>query len=139
MAERSLVLFVCLHGSAKSLIAAEQFNRLAVERGLALRAASAATEPDEAVPPHVVTGLRGDGFDVSGYRPQRLTRDLAAPARMAVTFESDLGDYLPAGCPVERWTVPAVSDGYALARGAIRECVERLVASLAASIDHVVG
>ena len=132
MSERSLVLFVCLHGSAKSLIAAEQFNRLAKQRGLALRAVSAATEPDEAVPPHVVTGMRGDGFDVSGYRPQRLSRDLAAPARVAVSFEPDLGPYLPAGCPMEHWSVPAVSGGYAVARDAIRERVERLIERLAA-------
>ena len=32
------VSFVCLHGSAKSLIAAEYFNRLAIERNLPLRA-----------------------------------------------------------------------------------------------------
>jgi len=28
------VLFVCLHGSAKSVIASEHFRRLAAERGL---------------------------------------------------------------------------------------------------------
>jgi hypothetical protein len=38
------VAFVCLHGSAKSLIAAEYFNRVAIERKLPLRATS---KPEE--------------------------------------------------------------------------------------------
>jgi protein-tyrosine-phosphatase len=62
MPEQSLVLFVCLHASAKSLIAAEYFNKLAAERRLPFRAISAGTEPDNAVPPHVVAGMRGDGL-----------------------------------------------------------------------------
>jgi protein-tyrosine-phosphatase len=56
------VLFVCLHGSAKSLIAAEYFNRLAAARGLAARAASAGTEPDDAIPRRVTQGLGADGM-----------------------------------------------------------------------------
>ena len=36
-----VIAFVCLHGSAKSLIAAEYLNRAAAERGLALRATAA--------------------------------------------------------------------------------------------------
>jgi len=134
MSERGLVLFVCLHGSAKSLIAAEFFNRLAVASGLALRAASAGTEPDDSVPAHVVAAMRSDGCDVSRYRPQRLNREIATFAFAAITFEPDLSPYLPEGCPVERWTVPAVSDGYAAARDAIRERVERLITRLAAEL-----
>jgi len=132
MSEPSLVLFVCLHASAKSLIAAEYFNQLAAERKLPFRALSAGTEPDDAVPPHVVAGMKGDGFDVSRVAPKRLTRDLAAPARIAITFEPDLGPYVGSTCRVERWSVPAVSDDYAIARDAIKARVERLVAGLAA-------
>src|SRR5579864_5294441 len=130
MPEQSLVLFVCLHASAKSLIAAEYFNRLAAERRLPFRAISAGTEPDDAVPPHVVSGMRGDGYDVSRRVPERLTRELAAPARVAITFEPDLEPYVGQACRVERWDVPAVSDGYAVARDAIGARVHRLIAGL---------
>jgi arsenate reductase (thioredoxin) len=132
MTEPSLVLFVCLHASAKSLIAAEYFNKLAAERRLPFRAVSAGIEPDAAVPPHVVAGMRGDGCDVSHRVPERLTRELAAPARIAISFEPDLGPYVRSTCRVERWDVPAVSDDYAIARDAIRVRVDRLVAGLAA-------
>ncbi|WP_189043981.1 hypothetical protein [Aliidongia dinghuensis] len=43
------IAFVCLHGSAKSLIAAEYLNRAARERGLPLTATTAGPEPDAAV------------------------------------------------------------------------------------------
>lgn len=126
------IVFVCLHGSAKSLIAAEYLNRLAEERGLPFRAVSAGTEPDDSVPLHVVAGMRNDGFDVSRRVPERLTRELAEPARVAISFEPDLGAYVGSTCRVERWDVPAVSDDYAIARDAIRARVDRLVADLAA-------
>jgi len=131
MPEQSLVLFVCLHASAKSLIAAEYFNKLAAERRLPFRAISAGTEPDNAVPPHVVAGMRGDGYDVSRRIPLTLTRELAAPARVAITFEPDLEPYVGSACRVERWAVPAVSDDYTVARDAIWARVDRLVAALA--------
>jgi hypothetical protein len=67
---RPTVLFVCLHGSAKSLIAAEYFNRLAAARGIGARATSAGTEPDDTIPPHVTRGLGDDGIDVAGRRPR---------------------------------------------------------------------
>ena len=52
------VAFVCLHGSAKSLIAAEYFNRIATERNLPLRATTSGPEPDNGVPENVVAGLK---------------------------------------------------------------------------------
>src|SRR6202007_2541620 len=88
-------------------------------------------EPDSAVPPHVVAGMRGDGFDVSRRVPERLTRELAAPARLAISFEPDLEPYVGSPCRVERWEVPAVSDDYAAARDAIWGRVERLGAAFA--------
>lgn len=59
------VLFVCLHGSAKSVIAAAYFERLVVQRGVDVRAMSAGVEPDAEIPsgvmphamPDVTTGL----------------------------------------------------------------------------------
>lgn len=51
------IVFVCVHGSGKSLIAAEYFRRLAAQRGLDVRAKSLAPEPDSEVPPKVVQSL----------------------------------------------------------------------------------
>jgi arsenate reductase len=87
------VLFVCPHGAAKSVIAAEHFAGLARAAGHHVDAVSAGVEPDEQIPPHVVQGLADDGFDLgAGSLPRRLLR----------------------------WDgIPAVSDGYEPARDAI--------------------
>ena len=130
MSGQNLVLFVCLHASAKSLIAAEYFNKRAAEQGLPFRAVSAGTDPDKSVPPHVVAGMRDDGYDVSARTPLRLTRDLAGPARIAITFEPDLGPYVDPRCRVERWQVPAVSEDYEVASATIRGRVDALISSL---------
>lgn len=56
------VLFVCLHGAAKSVIAASYFQRLAAERGVKVRAVFAGTEPEPEVarhrPPRAATPAR---------------------------------------------------------------------------------
>ena len=66
------VVFVCLHGSAKSLMAAEYFRRLAAQRSVTIDVTSAGIDPSPEVPPSVVTGLLEDGIDVRGYRPRHV-------------------------------------------------------------------
>ena len=46
-AHAPVVLFMCPHGAAKSLMASAYFQKLAKERGLNVRVDSAGTEPDE--------------------------------------------------------------------------------------------
>jgi protein-tyrosine-phosphatase len=114
------VLFVCLHGSAKSLIAAEYFNRLASARGLPVRATSAGTEPDDAIPPRVTQGLGADGIDVQGRQPRRPTQADVDGSVVVVTFACDLGDLASRAPRIERWDdVPAVSEDFKRARDVI--------------------
>lgn len=129
--EPSKVVFVCLHGAAKSVIAASIFDRLAAARGLALRATFAGTEPDPEIPPAVVRNLRAEGADVAGVRPRLVTREELSAAARVVSFGCDLGGL---GAPAaDRWDdVPAVSEDYAKARDAIAMRVGRLVDGLAA-------
>jgi len=125
------VLFVCLHGSAKSVIASEHFRRLAAERGLIADTSSAGTEPDAEIPPGVVRGLRGDGIDPSGLRPQGVTRADLERASRVVAFACDLTDMAPPGLTIERWDdVPAVSEDYGRARNVIAARVRGLVDQL---------
>ena len=114
------VLFVCLHGSAKSLIAAEYFNRLASTRGLPARATSTGTEPDDAIPPRVTQGLGADGIDVQGRQPRRPTQADVDGSVVVVTFACDLGDLASRAPRIERWDdVPAVSEDFKRARDVI--------------------
>src|SRR2546422_954247 len=45
------VLFACLHGAAKSVVAATHFRRLAGARGLAVTATAVGTEPEAELTP----------------------------------------------------------------------------------------
>ena len=114
------VLFVCLHGSAKSLIAFEHFRRLAQQRDVEVQADWAGIEPDAEIPPRVVQGLLGDGIDVRGRRPRQVTRADLELASRVVTFGCEIGALEASGLARERWDdVPAVSEGYTPARDLI--------------------
>jgi hypothetical protein len=129
-AARPRVVFVCLHGAAKSVIGAAHFRRLAQARGLAVDAVAAGTEPDAELTPAAVKGLAGESLSVAPTRPRPVTLyDLTAAMRI-VSFGCDLT--ARGGPPVERWDdVPAVSAGYQAARDQIVGRVERLVTELA--------
>lgn len=86
-----LIVFVCEHGSAKSLVAASFFERMAKERGIVVRAVSRGTAPDASVPAAVVEALRGDGFDVAAFKPQRLKEADVLAADRVVAIGVDLG------------------------------------------------
>ncbi|HEY7541856.1 MAG TPA: hypothetical protein VIF11_17060 [Methylomirabilota bacterium] len=130
---RPRVRFVCLHGSAKSLIAAEYFNRLASSRGLDASATAAGTEPDDAIPPRVVSGLAGDGIDVAERRPRRPTAADVAGSTVVVTFACDLGELTAGARRLEHWDdLPAVSEDFAKGGDAI-------VARVTALLDSAVS
>ena len=127
------VLFVCLHGAAKSVLAAADFKRLAAERGLAVTADSAGTEPDPAIAPGVVAALHAEGVELGQRRPRRVTAADTARADRVITFGCELGEATPTAVPVERWDdVPAVSETLPLARAAIRRHLDRLLDECAA-------
>jgi arsenate reductase (thioredoxin) len=126
------ILFVCLHGAAKSVLAAADFRRLAAARGIPIHATSAGTEPDPEIAPAVVRALEDDGAHLDGQRPRRVSRADVAGASRVVAFGCDLSGVAVPGVPVEQWNdIPAVSDGLPAARQAIRARLERLLEEVA--------
>src|SRR5882757_3939340 len=59
---KTTVVFVCLHGSVKSQMAAAHFNRIARERGLPFTAISRGIEVDTSIPTRIRDGLNLDGL-----------------------------------------------------------------------------
>lgn len=98
------VLFACVHNAGRSQMAAALFN-LAADPDKA-QARSAGTRPGAAVHPEVREAMHELGVDLSGARPQLLTADLAAGARMLVTM--GCGEECPYVPGVERddWALP---------------------------------
>ena len=127
------IVFVCEHGNVKSLIAREWFNRLARERGLAVRAVSRGLSPEPDVPAPIAERLRGDGFDVRGFRPQVLAREALLGASRLVVIGSEPPSWVAAeGVAVERWDgIPPASENYQASRDALRDRIVALLESLA--------
>lgn len=123
------VLFVCEHGSAKSVVAAAHFNRLASERGLDARAISRGTDPDAAAHPAAIAGLAADGLQ-PGSQPRPLEQNDLDMALRVITF-AELPPPFAAPAGVVVWSVPPVSEDYEQSREAILQRLELLVADLA--------
>jgi protein-tyrosine-phosphatase len=133
MSTHTRILFVCLHGAAKSVLAATDCQRLAVERGLDVTADFAGTEPDAAVAPGVVRALLTEGIDLTDRRPRKVTRGDTAAVSRVVAFGCDLSHVAAPGVPIEQWTdVPPVSHDLPVARAVIRQHLERLLDECAA-------
>jgi len=110
------VVFVCEHGSAKSVVAARQLARLAAGRGLRIQAVARGVRPDERIADAARAGLRSDGLDAGDEAPRALSSDDLRGAAVVVSFGQDVSA-LAGPTPVERWDdAPAVSEDYARAR-----------------------
>ena len=125
------VVFVCEHGSAKSIIAAAEFKRMAIEKGLDLNILARGTNPDAEIPKIVRDGLKADGHDVGALKPTKVSeKDLRGAAKI-VSFGPDLTQWLTDGAMVADWSAtPSVSEDYARAREYIRKQLETLVKDL---------
>lgn len=127
MNQNSIIVFVCEHGAAKSVIAAAFFNKLAGELGLNLQAVARGTNPDQTLSPQAVTGLRKDGLSPGESAPQKLSVADVEAAQRVVTFCELPVKYLGQAV-IERWEgVPPVSEDYEKARDAIIEQIGHLL------------
>jgi arsenate reductase len=105
----AIVLFVCKANAGRSQISQALFDRAAGGRHRALSAGSEA-DPDGRVHPQVVDAMRELGIDVSGRRPQPLTRELAEQADVVVTMGcGDACPYIP-GKRYLDWDLPDPKD-----------------------------
>jgi protein-tyrosine-phosphatase len=129
------VVFICEHGSAKSLIAREWFDRLARERGLSVRAVSLGVTPDAAVPGPIVEALGKDGFDVHAFVPNRVDAAALGGASRIVAIGLEQPGALPVqpDHALEVWDgIPPASLRYEATRDALKEHIEALLDRLEA-------
>ena len=116
---KPVILFVCEHGAAKSIIAATYFNKLAEQQNVNIQAIARGTNPDQELSPKTVAGLRADGLSPAGQVPEKLSEVDVANAQQIVTF-CELPEEYQNRIDIETWEgVPAVSENYEEARDAI--------------------
>lgn len=119
MNQKFLVIFVCEHGAAKSVLAAAYFNKLAVEANLASRAIARGTNPDSELSPKTLEGLCRDGLSPTETVPQKLTLADLESADLIISF-CELPDEFQDKVMLEQWNdIPPVSEDYEKARNQI--------------------
>ena len=119
MSENKMVIFVCEHGAAKSVIAAIYMNKFAQEKGLRIQVLARGTSPDAGLSGYAVAGLLADGLIPNHFTPQKLSAEEVEAADRVIAF-CDLTDVDPMKNNIEYWdSVPAVSEDYAKARDII--------------------
>jgi len=120
------VLFVCRHGAAKSVLAAEDFRALAVERGLKIEAVAAGLDPDAQIASVLIEAVTSG--DLSKHTPRAVTSADVAVASRVITFDLMPDELVVGRTPVERWDdIPSVSQDVHAARDAIRRHLDPLI------------
>jgi len=127
--ESKKIVFVCTHGAARSPIAAAYFNKLAKENDLNFEGVFRGTQPDKVLSNETISGLTKDGFEVSNWKPEKVSIQDLDKAYKVVTFDCTEPSRNPSKT-VEWNGTPSISKDYNAARGAIKENVEQLIAKL---------
>jgi arsenate reductase (thioredoxin) len=122
-----VIIFVCEHGAAKSILAAAYFNKLARELGLDLRAIARGTNPDHELSPQTLKGLSQDGVAPTEPVPQKLTEADMQSAQQVITF-CELPTEYQGQAIVEEWNdIPPVSENYEKARDVIIKRIRQML------------
>src|SRR5581483_901308 len=128
-----VIVFVCEHGAARSIVSAAYFNKLAEERHLNLRAIARGTNPDKEIAPSVTQGLKNAGLAAGESAPKKISQADLAGAKRVIAFCELPADY-SGSVPVEHWDgVPSLSEDYGKARDFLLERVNRLLDELKAA------
>ncbi len=126
MKQNPVVVFVCEHGAAKSILAAAYFNQQAREKHLGLSAIARGLHPDLEISSKTIAGLLEDGLTPTESIPTKLTRAETTSARLVFSFCRLPEDYRQ-NANIEYWNgIPPVSEDYIQARDAILERLREL-------------
>ena len=113
------IVFVCLHGSVKSQVAAAHFNCIAKERGLPLVAISRGIAVDPSIPASIRQGLAADGLIPPDDVPVPLASADTTGAIEVFAFDEVPNDR-KGSREVTYWSdVPPATKDYVVARDAI--------------------
>ena len=127
MLKPSLIVFVCEHGAAKSILAATYFNKLAIASNLNMRAIARGTNPEAKLSPKTIEGLHEDGLTPAESAPQKLTLSDIEAAEKIISF-CELPEEYGNKASYEYWSdIPPVSENYANARDLIVTKLEAIL------------
>lgn len=129
--EIKTIVFVCLHGSVNSQMAAAYFNKTAKERGLPYIAMSRGIYVHRSIPVRILDGLALDGL-VPTNSPQELTVADATGANKILAFDA-VPEERKGDASVTYWSgVPLGINDYEAAREEIVRRIDDLLSTLSA-------
>jgi arsenate reductase (thioredoxin) len=131
-AQTPVVLFMCPHGAAKSVMASAYFQQLAKERGLIVRVDAAGTEPEPALSKAVVAHLEKNHYAIPIEKPRAATAADMNTADVVIAMGCDLSKLPAPRGELKNWNVPDFSVNFDAAEQAIRDQVTQLVEELVA-------
>jgi protein-tyrosine-phosphatase len=126
-AKTPVVLFMCPHGAAKSVMASAYFQKLAKERGLNVRVDAAGTEPEPALSKSVVAHLQKNNYAIPIEKPRAATAADMSGADVVISMGCDLSKLPAPKGQLKSWNVPDFSANFDAAEQAIRDQVTKLV------------
>ncbi|HEY0987387.1 MAG TPA: hypothetical protein VGD80_10065 [Kofleriaceae bacterium] len=133
MAAPNEVVFVCEHGAAKSVVASQYFNKLAAERGLAIRSIARGADPQAELSISAVKGLKEDGLPPTAGAPRPLTASDVRGSARVIAFDCEQPAMKALRGMDACWDdVPATGEDYVRARDRIRAHVESMVGDMVA-------
>lgn len=129
-AQQRKIVFVCEHGSAKSVIAATYFNKLAKEKNLPWEAVSRGTNPDQEISPKTKQLLTQDNLLDKSFVPQKLSQEDVDAAEQVILFYA-LPETIQRKNNIQNWQeIQAVNDDYETLRNDIVSKIKPLIDSL---------
>ena len=129
--DKQTIMFVCLHGSATSQMAAAHFNQIASERSLPYVAISRGIDAGSSIPTRIRDGLSLDGLTPLNEVPKPLTPDEAGTVIKVIAFDA-VPDSKRGLAKVDYWSdVPPAIKDYAAARDLVVQHIDRLIPVLA--------
>ncbi|SHH25155.1 Protein-tyrosine-phosphatase [Chryseolinea serpens] len=129
-AQVQTIVFVCEHGSAKSVIAATYFNKFAKEKNIPWQAVSRGTHPDAEISPKTKKLLTEDNLLDKSFIPKKLSQADVDTTRQVILFCS-LPPTLQGNGKTSHWEVNAVNDDFQKLRNDIISRITPLIDSLA--------
>ena len=131
LAQTKTIVFVCEHGSAKSIIAASYFNKLAKEKNIPWQAVSRGHSPDEKISEKTKTLLAGDKLLDDTFVPQQISQKDINTAERVILFNDLLKD-LQGKDKIAYWlNIQSVNDDFQQLRNDIVARIIPLLDSLA--------
>ncbi len=125
-----VVVFVCEHGAAKSVIATAYFNQLAAERGLPVRATFRGTAPQDNLSVRVVEALKADGLAIPDGKPTAISDRDVTDASHIFAIGCTLPDQATRSGKATDWSDVPEDRGYGPMRDAIVRHVKELLDEL---------